>query len=179
MAKRKHKSAKRRTHHRRRIGAVSHGSLMHTAETLGGLVVGSMVSTIVQRQFTSVNPKIISLAQIGLGLYMTRKPSPIMAGVGWGMAGAGAIGLSHEVGLIHGVEDMMSGMLQGDFNSNSNAPGGEVMYRGGNMMNGMDNETTLSGMENGDTLSGMRNGTTLAGAEYTGDNYFAPPAMGY
>ena len=178
MAKRNHKPANRRTHHRRRIGAVSHGSMMHTAETLGGLVIGSMVSTIVQRQFTSVNPKIISVAQIGLGLFMTRKPSPIMQGVGWGMAGAGAIGLSHEVGLIHGVEDMMSGMLQGDYNANLNAPEGQVMYNG-NMMNGMTNDTTLSGMDNGDTLSGMQNGTTLAGAEYTGDNYFAPPAMGF
>ena len=178
MAKRKHKPAKRRTHHRRRIGAVSHGSLMGTAETLLGLVGGSMVATVMQRQFTSVNPKIISAGQIVAGIFLTRKPSPIVQGIGWGVAGAGAIGLSHEVGLIHGVEDMVSGMLQGDYNANLNAPEGETMYRG-NMMNGMDNDTYLSGMQNGDTLSGMANGSTLSGAEYQGDNFYSPPAMGF
>jgi hypothetical protein len=149
MAKKRHHK-KKTTHRRRRIGAASSHSMMGMAESLGGLVVGSMVATVMQRQFTSINPKLISVGQMVAGVYLSKKPSPLMAGIGWGMASAGAIGLTHEVGLIHGIEDTLSGLW---------ADGAQ------NTIEGMQNQTTLSGMQNGTTLTGMQNYTTLSGSD--------------
>ena len=112
MAKRRKKH--HTTHHRRRrrMGAVvSHGLTANVME-VGGVVAGSVLATIAQRQLSTINPKVISAGEIAVGFYLKQSPHPFTRGVGWGVLGAGAIGLTHEVGLIHGLEDMVSGLMQ-------------------------------------------------------------------
>lgn len=115
MARRKKHHTKHRTHRRHRMGGVaSHGFTADLME-IGGLVAGSVLATVAQRQLTSINPKVISAGEIAVGYYLkNHATSPLMRGVGWGMLSAGAIGLTHEVGLIHGLEDMVSGLYGGE-----------------------------------------------------------------
>lgn len=113
MAKKKKKTT-RRTHRRRRMGAVASHGLGADVMEVAGLVAGSVVGTIAQRQFASVNPKIISAGQLAVGFYLKNHSThPFMRGVGWGTLGAGAIGLTHEFGVIHGLEDMVSDLWSG------------------------------------------------------------------
>lgn len=130
MAKRrkKHHAPRRR---RRMSGISAHGiqgDLMEAA----GVVVGSVLGTVIQRQMTSMNPKIVSGIQLVGGIMIKRHAkSPLMSGAGWGLMGAGAIGLTHEVGLIHGVEDFVSGYLESAHD-----------------MRGLPNESYMGGLSN-------------------------------
>lgn len=142
MARKKKVTHHKRTTHRRRVGAVHSAGLMHSAEILLGLVAGGVINTGIQRQLHSVNPKIISVVQMVGGMWLTRKASPIIQGFGFGTAGAGAINLTHEMGLLNGVEDMMSGMFgQKDNYFIPEAQGG---LDNGRMVNGIDNNIMTS-----------------------------------
>ncbi len=135
MAKRKKKTT-HRTHRRRRMSGLGSG-MGHDLQEAAGLVLGSVAATIMQRQLTTVNPKLVSGGQVLLGIMLKRHAkSPIMAGAGWGIMGAGAIGLTHEVGLIHGVEDFVNGIGMGAMASDSQ------------MIEGLSNEQSVSGFRN-------------------------------
>lgn len=113
MARKKKKSGSHRPkHHGRRVGAIKHEGLMSDAMSLVGLVGGTVVATAVQRHMTSISPKIISGIQIVGGIMLkSHFPSPLMQGVGWGVASAGAIGVASEFGVIHGIDQICDKMF--------------------------------------------------------------------
>lgn len=171
MAKKRKKPVKRKSHHRR-IGSTGRMDMMSLVETGVGLLIGSNLGTIMQRQLTSVNNKVVSALQLAGGFWLSRKPNMIVAGIGYGVASAGAIGLSHETGLIHGIEDTLSGII-------GNTDGG---YYGDHELSGMSNERTLSGMDNETVMSGLGNGRTLSGdmpMMATNDGAAYVPTMGW
>jgi hypothetical protein len=129
---------RRKKHHaprwRRRMSGISAHGIQGDLMEAAGVVLGSVAGTVIQRQFTSMNPKVVSGVQLVAGIMLKRHAkSPIMSGAGWGLMGAGAIGLTHEVGLIHGVEDFVSGYLQSEHE-----------------MQGISNESYMGGISNED-----------------------------
>lgn len=141
--KKKHYTTKRHAPRRRRVGAASHHGLMNDAMEVGGLVAGSLLATMVQRHATSMNPKLISAGEIAVGYYLkTHSTHPAMRGLGWGMLGAGAIGLTHEVGLIHGLDDMVSGLYSGGMTESINMPAG---LNNSSYVNGISNSNRIAG----------------------------------
>lgn len=151
MAKRK-KSKKAPVRRRRRMSGIGSG-LGHEAMEAVGLVAANIGGVIMQRQLTSVNPKIVSGAQIIVG-YLIKKhaKSPLMSGVGWGMMSAGSVGLVHEVGIIHGVEDFVSGLY-----------GGGSSYEVDMPMRGLTNSSVMSGLNNSSTVTHGANGDVVRG----------------
>lgn len=162
MAKRRKKT----THHRRRgrvSGTGSHHGIMGTLELVGGLVIGSMGGTVVQRMAHSLNPKIVSLIQIGAGLMIVKHAKgPIMQGAGYGLMSAGSINIAHETGLIHGVEDLVAGVMDDGY---AVAPGD---------MSGMGPNSFISG--------GMQSNSFIAASNDPGDESggmeLVPPPLG-
>lgn len=137
MAKRKKRTTTRSHRRRRRVGAAG-GGLGNEVMEVVGLVVGNVGATIMQRQATTLNPKMISGAQIVGGFVLKKHAtSPFMQGISYGLMSAGAIGLTHEVGLIHGVEEMVSGMYNGGY-----------MVEAGDDMRGLRNDQYIGGLAN-------------------------------
>ena len=132
----------------RRISGIS-SSLGHEAMEVLGLVAGNVGATIMQRQATTLNPKIVSGGQIVVGYFVKKHAkAPFMSGVGYGLMSAGAIGLTHEIGIIHGVEDFVSGLYGGQtyVETETEMP-----------MRGISNHDTMSGISNGSMMSGSNN----------------------
>lgn len=113
--KRKHHSkgiGKVRHHKRRRIGAIDSGGLMDDAITMTGLVVGQLASTAIQRKLTTMSPKLVGVVQIAAGVMIKRNVDhPFMKAIGWGIAGAGAMHVAHDAGVIHGIDGALDGIF--------------------------------------------------------------------
>jgi hypothetical protein len=146
MARRK--KTHRKTHRRRRIGSAG-GGIGNDAMQAVGLVAGSVAATVMQRTLSSMDSKIVSGGQIVAGFLLKKHgKSPFMEGMGWGVMGAGAIGLTHEVGLIHGINDMVSGLMNPGMDEYEYNPYAEREMRG---------------LGNGQRVAGMNNGARIAG----------------
>ena len=162
--KRKHKH-QRRSHRGGRIGAVGSRDLEGKVVALAGVVIGSSVAAVMQRNLTSVNPKLLAVGQMIGGMWATGKVSPLIQGIGWGVAGAGALNLTHEVGLIHGLDDLVSGTYQ------ALPAGGGYMIA---PMSGISNDSRMSGIDNFATMSGKGNNDEDDDDE---QDYFRPQGM--
>jgi hypothetical protein len=101
MAKRhkKHHSS------RRRVGAVSRKTNVSAlAMKAAGLAGGVFVAGMVQKAASSLDPKISGGIMLVGGLYLSAKAkSPILEGVGAGIAAKGANSLMTSFGLINGI----------------------------------------------------------------------------
>lgn len=143
MAKRK---KHHKVHHRRRRVSGVHSGLGGDLMEVIGLVAGSVAATIAQRQLTSMNPKLVSAAEL-VGGHMLKKhaKSPLMTGIGFGLMSAGAIGLTHEFGVIHGVEDFVSGLYDGEMSGylDTEMSG----FRNDQFIGGLANEEHIGNME--------------------------------
>jgi hypothetical protein len=145
MAKKK----KRTTHHRprsRRMGGVTHGINNEIMEALG-LVGAAVLGPALQKSLTSIPMKVVSGVQALVGWKMKNSPHPLMRGAGWGFFGTGVIGLTHEFGVIHGVEDFINGIMD-------NGEHFEEIPNPHSSMYGISNSSTMSGISNGSTMSG-------------------------
>jgi hypothetical protein len=98
--------AKKRKHHRttrrRRVGAASGmtGLLMKAAGVAGGVFAGGLVAKTV----SSLDPKISGGVLLAGGLYLSGKSSsPLMQGLGYGLAAKGANNLLTSFGVIAGI----------------------------------------------------------------------------
>lgn len=153
MARRKkHHAPKRRRH--RRMGSVSTG-FMSDIEEAGGIVFGSVLAASLQRHVHAVPQKIMSAGQV-LGGFMLRKKAtgPIMRGISYGFIATGSMGLVHEFGVIHGIDDLVAGMYDGDM--------------------GLMEDTEMRGIDNRDFVAGIDNRSYVAGAD--GPTMFNPEA---
>lgn len=153
MANKKHHKKKSHTP-RRRVSGVSHGSKAHL-QTLGmgilGGVASTYVNTAIQKRMTKIPANVLSLIQIGLGGAILWKPRPaFITGVGWGMLLPGTLGLGHNVGLLNGIEEMVSGMLD-DGNEMNGPEDDNFQYR----LSGIDNEMNIAGLSNASVIGMM------------------------
>lgn len=130
--KKQHATKRRISGHRRhRMGALGMGQ--DTLMEIAGLVVASIGGTIAQKQLTTINPKIVSAAEVAAGVYLKNSAgSAFMRGMGWGLLSTGSIGLFHEFGVIRGLDDLVSGMT------------GE----GGGYIEGIRNDQFIAGLAN-------------------------------
>lgn len=136
MARRK-KHHKKHTTRRRRVSGFGSG-LGHEAMEAVGLVAGGVASVVIQKQISSVNPKIAAGGTLVAGVLIKKhSKSPFMTGFGYGMMATGAVGLAHDFHLIAGVEEFVSGLTNSQFVSSE---------REG--MRGIDNESHLTGFPN-------------------------------
>lgn len=145
MAKRKKsKPAPRR---RRRMGSINSQSLMRNLQQAAGLVGGSMAATVIQRVAgDKLNPKIMAGLQVVAGFMLSDKSSsPLMNGIGLGLVSAGSISLTHSMGLINGLEDLVSGT---------------DTYIESDDVNGMDNRQFIAGMDNRQFIGEMPAGSS-------------------
>ena len=144
MAKAKKSKTKKTSHRGRRVSGVL-GANKNDAMEAVGLVAGSMIAAVAQRQMTSINPKIVAGAQIIGGIMIkNHAKSPLMKGIGYGLLSTGSLAIVHEVGIIKGVEDFVSGMTDGDvgYIDESQAGISNDYY---STVNGISNEGSLSG----------------------------------
>lgn len=125
----------------------THSNLSNDLMEVLGLVAASVGGTVIQRQLTSLNPKIISAGEIAVGFYLKNHgDSAFTRGLGWGLLSTGSIGLTHEVGLIHGMEDLVSGMFHG---------GGGGHYQELQDMSGIRNNQYVGGIRNDQYVGNM------------------------
>ena len=137
----KHKKPAHHRSHRGRVGAIPKINVMDTLQAGLGLILGTMGATMVQKYVTFLPQKVVSVLELGAGIMFTGSHNKIVQGAAWGVAGAGAMGLAHETGILRGVDEMVSGMF-------GESGGGEDHH----YMAGMPNHTMLSGMPNSMTL---------------------------
>lgn len=167
MAKRKkahHKPTRRRS---RRMSGLGSQGLSEGLMEAAGLVVGSIVATVMQRQLTAVNPKLVSGGQlVGAILMRQHAKTPLMQGVVYGIMSAGSIGLVHEVGIIHGIDNLVSGCGNGggyerdldpgdprDDRRHGMHSGQHHMHQGHHYMHGISNDDRISGFGNNHRIS--------------------------
>lgn len=168
MAKAKKKKTTHRHHRRARVSGIHMGkfNIMETVMSGVGLVVGTAGATMIQKYLTAVPAKAVSAVQLIGGVMFTQNKHPFVRAVAWGVAGAGAIGLAHQTGLLHGIDEMVSGVL------GVNEQGQLAEYNP-QQMSGMGNDTFLAGMPNGTTLGDVDQQPVMSDAA----NYV--PVMGY
>ena len=77
------------------------------------------------------------------GYFLKSSNQPIVRGMGWGLVGTGAIGLTHQLGVINGIEDMVSGMYQDGYQIDN--------------MQGIANERYVAGISNDSRVAGTPN----------------------
>lgn len=149
MAKRKKTTKRHTTHRRRRMGSAGSAGIMHTVQEAIGVVIGSVAATVAQRSF-KVNPKILAAVEVFGGVQIKNHAhSPLMAGIGWGVLSAGAIGFAHDFHIISGVEDFINGIdndMSGGYEDQSYVQGGigNEYY-----VNGFNNEQMVAGAAGG------------------------------
>jgi hypothetical protein len=106
----KHHTTKRTHRSPRRMGAAP-GELNRDVMQVAGILAAAVGGGMIKRQLTAVNPKIISAAELVAGFMLKRTASSgFMEGLSWGLIGDGAITLTHETGIIRGLDDLVSGI---------------------------------------------------------------------
>jgi hypothetical protein len=147
---------RRKPHHTgRRMGAV-HGTITEDLEEAAGIVIGSMLATAAQRNITAIGPKPMAIAQIVGGFMLKRNMSDkaIPKGIGYGLIAAGSVHLAHDLGVIHGLDDLVSGY---NLNYGGGSPAvGEAMdyvQLPAQRVNGITNRAFVSGLDNQDMVT--------------------------
>lgn len=106
---------KRKVHHRRRrVGGV--GKMSDVLMKAGGVVGGVFLAGEIQKMLTSVNPKILGGGFVAVGLLAPKfigKGSPLIEGIGMGVAAKGANSLLTSFGLITGIGALPYGGFRG------------------------------------------------------------------
>lgn len=96
------KKKRRTTHRRRRVGASSNMTTL--AMKAGGIAAGVAAGGLVAKTVSTLDPKILGAVLLAGGLLLSGKAkSPLMAGVGYGLAAKGANNLLTGFGLINGI----------------------------------------------------------------------------
>lgn len=164
MAKHKKRAVARtsKKHHGgRRVGAVNTGGWEQDIMESIGNVAGQLAATAVQRMGHNLDPKIVSGVELVGGVMIKRHfDHPFMKGVGWGINGAGGMGLASEFGVIKGIDEVVQKM----FDKTPEMQETEIPNKQMKMP-GMQGRLpdAAGGISNFDTLSGMNNFTTMSG----------------
>ena len=97
MAK-KRKAGKRRTiTRRRRIGKIADKNTLALAAGVAG---GALVASFAASKLTSLDPKIKAAILAAGGVFVAGQNSPLIKGIGLGIAGAGVVSLANSLGVI-------------------------------------------------------------------------------
>jgi hypothetical protein len=102
--------ARRKKHHvrhrRRRVGAASNmqGIVMSAAGLAGGVFAGGMIVKTLGSAVPSLTPTILGAVMLGGGIFLAGKAnSPLVKGLGYGIAAKGANNVLVSTGLITGM----------------------------------------------------------------------------
>ena len=152
------KSPARRSTKRRSMGAIgSKTGFKNLLPMIGGLVVGAVGATAIDKATARFNlsPRIVGIGKMALGLYMTGSDQPLFRGLGFGVASSGAIQTASGIGLLGGLANRISGIID-------DAVGG--LPSDGNYLGGIETDAYLSG--------------TDAGSEYPFNDPYNPGVLG-
>lgn len=98
--KKKNHPARRRSRHRR-MGAVN---LQGIGMKVGGIAAAAFVDNLARKNFTSINPKILAIAEIGAGVFLPKFiKGPLGEGIADGLIAVGTISLLKSFSVISGV----------------------------------------------------------------------------
>lgn len=97
------KRKKKTAHRRRRVGAAK-SNLTTIAMKAGGVAGGVFAAGLVTKTLSTLDPKILGGLLLGGGLFLTAKAkSPLLEGLGFGLAAKGANSLMTSFGVINGI----------------------------------------------------------------------------
>jgi hypothetical protein len=98
--KKKNHPARRRSRHRR-MGAVN---LQGIGIKMGGIAAAAFLDNLARKNFTSINPKILAVAEIGAGIFLPKfLKGPMGEAAGEGLIAVGTISLLKSFSVISGV----------------------------------------------------------------------------
>lgn len=105
MAKRKKKShTTRRRRRSHRMGAVN---LQSVGMKVAGIAISAFADNLARKNFSSLNPKILAIAELGAGLFLPRfVKGPLGESIGEGLIAVGSISLLKQFSFISGVGAM-------------------------------------------------------------------------
>lgn len=102
MARRKKKS-----HHRRgRVRGAGKTDMANTGMTLAGTIIGIVAGRVISTKVTQLQPKIMAAVQaVGGGLIAWKMKSPLVKGIGYGLAANGVLvaGKEFNIPLLSGI----------------------------------------------------------------------------
>jgi hypothetical protein len=98
--KKKKKTSRRRSSHAR-MGAVN---IQGIGMKVGGIAAAAFVDNLARKNFTSLSPKILAIAEIGAGVFLPRFiKGPLGEGIADGLIAVGTISLLKSFSVISGV----------------------------------------------------------------------------
>lgn len=146
----KRKTAKRKTTAPRRrnsrVGGIgSKNGFSNALPLIAGLALGAVGSAASDKLLAkmNLNAKLQGGIKIVAGLYLSGGNSPLLRGVGLGMASAGTITIAHSFGLLQNLTAALSGME--DYSIEG--------IRQDAYVNGIDYGSYVNGLPQEDTLS--------------------------
>jgi hypothetical protein len=124
---RKRKHARKRSTHRRRVGATGYkGTLVEVLEIAGGAFGARLINNFAVKTFPTINPKWISLGTVAVGAFLVPKfiKSETGKNVGRGMVALGSYAALQSFGIISGVGGRrVQSKIVGEYNKNSRVVG--------------------------------------------------------
>jgi hypothetical protein len=92
----------------------------------------------------------LAVGQMVTGFFTKRHfaANNIGRGVGYGLLSAGSVHLAHDIGIIHGLDDLVSGLGMGD-----DTPRKDYVELPARQVNGISNQKQVSGMSNQEMVS--------------------------
>lgn len=152
MTKKKVHHTKKKTAHRK-MGSTGHkANLETTGMEILGLVGASILGAAIERSATKINPKIVSVVEMGVGYWAHTSEHALLRGAGYGLMGSGAISFAHQVKVINGIEEVINGL---SFSSDK--------------IDGVEEEHDMHGLSNSKNMSGMNNSNHMSGYGYESD----------
>lgn len=149
---RKRRSHKRKTTRRRRQSGMS--GMAESLTSVASMVAGAVIGRILQNKLSSkVNPKILAVGQIGLGMALPKfMKNKFATGIGTGMIVNGGVSALQSFGVISSVSGVGADMYEIDYVSgtdNLQSIAGDDEYDGMG-----EDEGTFSGTDSLQSIAG-------------------------
>lgn len=132
----------RRTRTRRRVSGFGGSDLKVVAGVVIGAIGGSFANAQVAKMSKPIDPKIVAAVEVlGGGFLATKARSPLVKGIGYGLAATGAIGAGKSFGFISGFRDLsaINGMRR------INGLADRIGNTGRQIMNGANQKPNITG----------------------------------
>lgn len=124
--------------------------LMQVVGLAGGSILARVANNLILKAKPDLNAKLISIAQIGLGVYLpTLVKSDLGKNLGAGMVAIGGVGLVTSFGIINGID-----VISGDDDDEMM----EVMVSGTDdleVISGMEDDFSFDSVGDLDVINGM------------------------
>jgi len=156
MGRRKRTSHKRKTHRRRRTSGMS--GMATGLTSVASMVAGAVIGRVLQNKLSGkVNPKILAVGQIGLGMMLPKfMKNKFAQGIGTGMVVNGGVTALQTFGVISAVSGVGADMYEIDYVNGTSDLSAIASDGDDNEFDGMGvmDEGTLSGADNLQSIAG-------------------------